>query len=112
MNVGEVEIELDGKKYTLRPSLGAAKRINAMGDFQSVINKILSYDLSYYINVVAAGLDKRPQTLMEVGGVSMEEAVYKTGMHALVTPLSLYVGYLANGGKPVDNGAAPQTGEA
>ena len=111
MNVGEVEIELDGNKYTLRPSLGAAKKVNASGGFQNVITKLLSYDMDYYVTVISAGLDKRPLSVMVAGGPNLEEAIYKTGLHALVNPLALYVSNLANGGKPVDN-EAPKTGEA
>jgi hypothetical protein len=104
MNVGEVEIQLDGKTETLRSSLGAAKRVNAAGGFSQVINKLLAYDFDYYVTVVSAGLGKKPS--------EVEEAIYKTGLPNLVGSLSLYVGYLANGGKPADSSGEKDTGEA
>jgi hypothetical protein len=104
MNVGEVEIQLDGKSETLRSSLGAAKRVNAAGGFSQVINKLLAYDFDYYVTVVSAGLGKKPSEI--------EEAVYKAGLPNLVAPLSLYVGYLANGGKPAEASGENKTGEA
>jgi hypothetical protein len=39
MNIGEVEIQLDGKTETLRSSLGAAKRVNAAGGFTHVMEQ-------------------------------------------------------------------------
>jgi hypothetical protein len=104
MNVGEVEIKLDGKTETLRSSLGAFKRVNAAGGFQNVINKLLGYDFDYFVTVVSAGLNKKP--------ADIEEAVYKTGLPPLLGGLTKYVGYLANGGKPAeDPGEKPDTGE-
>lgn len=103
MSVGEVEIKLDGKQETLRPSLGAAKRVNAAGGFSQVINKLIAFDLDYYVTVVAAGLGKKPS--------DVEEAVYKTGLPVLVNELVTYVGYLANGGRPAEVGET-KTGEA
>ncbi len=102
MNVGEVEIQLDGKTETLRSSLGAFKKVNAAGGFTNVINKIVGYDFDYYVTVISAGLNKKP--------ADIEEAIYKTGLPNLVQPLALYVGYLAHGGKPAEEVKA-DTGE-
>ncbi len=105
MNIGEVEIELDGEKKVLRPTLGAAKRVNAAGGFSNVINKLLGYDLDYYVTVISAGLDRKPQTV--------EEAVFKTGLPNLLGPLTKFVVNLSNGGKPPpeDDGKVVDTGE-
>ncbi len=105
MNVGEVEIELDGEKKVLRPTLGAAKRVNASGGFSQVINKLLGYDLDYYVTVISAGLDRKPATV--------EEAVFKSGLPTLVEPLCRFVVNLSNGGKPppADDGKVIDTGE-
>ncbi|WP_029581937.1 hypothetical protein [Bradyrhizobium sp. URHD0069] len=102
--VGEVEITLDGKTETLRPSLGAAKKVNAAGGFQQVLNRLLAYDMDFYVTVVAAGMNKKPQ--------EVEEAVYTSGLYSLVNPLALYVGYLANGGKPVEAAGDSKSGES
>jgi hypothetical protein len=107
MNVGEVEIKLDGKTETLRSSLGAFKRVNAAGGFTNVINKLLGYDFDYYVTVISAGLNKKPADLAD-----LENAIYKTGLPPLLGDLTKYVGYLANGGKPAeDPGEKPDTGE-
>ncbi len=89
---GEVEIKLDGKPETLRSSLGAAKRVNGMGGFAQVLNKLQAFDLEYYVGVVSAGLGRKPH--------EVEEAVYKTGLPMLAGDLMVYVNLLANGGKP------------
>jgi hypothetical protein len=102
MNIGEVEIELDGEKKVLRPSLGAAKRVNAAGGFSNVINKLLAYDFDYFVTVISAGLSKKPS--------EVEEAIYKTGLPKLVNDTTLYVTYLANGGKPAPT-EADKSGE-
>ncbi len=105
MNVGEVEIKLDGKTETLRSSLGAFKKVNAAGGYTNVINKLLGYDFDYYVTVISAGLNKKP--------ADVEEAIYKAGLPNLLGDLTKYVGYLANGGKPAeDPGEKADTGEA
>ncbi|MCW2228091.1 hypothetical protein [Bradyrhizobium elkanii] len=105
MGVGEVEITLGDKTVTLRSSLGAAKRVSAAGGYTNVMEKLMAYDMSYFVTVVSAGLNKKP---MEV-----EEDVYKTGLPNLVADLVTYVGYLANGGRPADmSSGEKETGEA
>lgn len=97
--MADIEIKLDGKIETLRPSLGAAKRVNAAGGFSNVINRIQAADLEFYTLVVAAGLNKK--------NAEVEEAVYRTGLPALGSDVVKFVNYLANGGKPFE----PETSE-
>ncbi len=92
MNVGEVEIKLNGEVKTLRPSLGAAKRVNARGGFASVVGRLQAADFDFYVLVVAAGLGKKE--------AEIENAVYLTGLPALGADLVTFVNILANGGKP------------
>jgi hypothetical protein len=99
---GDVEIKLNGKVETLRPSLGAAKRVNASGGFANVVNRIQAADLEFYILVVAAGLGKK--------NADVEEAVYRTGLPALGVDVIKFVNILANGGKPFEP-EAPTEGE-
>jgi len=104
MNVGEVEITLDGKTETLRCSLGAFKKVNAAGGFTNVINKLRGYDFDYVVTVVSAGLNKKP--------ADIEESIYKTGLSPLLGGVTKYVGYLANGGRPAEEpGEKADTGE-
>lgn len=101
--VGEVEIQLDGKTETLKSSLRAGLAIADMGGASPVWQRLSSLDLRTYIAVVAIGLN-RPQQ-------AVEEAVYNTGMIKLSEPLSLYVGYVSNGGKPADTPKEDAPGE-
>lgn len=104
MGVGEIEITLGDKTVTLRSSLGAAKRVNAAGGFTQVMEKLMAYDMNYFVTVVSAGLNKKP--------LEVEEAIYKAGLPNLVADLVTYVGYLANGGRPADSSGEKDTGEA
>ena len=88
----DVEINLDGKSETLRCTLAAAKRVNAMGGFQNAVNRVNTADLDYYIQIVAAGVNKKP--------ADVEQAVFRTGLPALSGSLVKFINLLANGGKP------------
>lgn len=99
----DVEINLDGKIETLRPSLAAAKRVNASGGFAHVVNRIQAADLEFYILVVAAGMNKKNS--------DVEEAVYRTGLPALGADVVKFVNLLANGGKPMDEAPGETSGE-
>lgn len=90
--MADVDIKLDGSPVTLRPTLKAARRVSAAGGFQNVVNRLQSGDIDYYINVVAAGLDKK--------AADVEEKVFRTGLPALADGLVRFVNLLANGGKP------------
>lgn len=91
---GDVEIKLNGNVATLRPSLAAAKRVNAQGGFSHVVGRLQAADLDFYILVVAAGLGKK--------NAEVELDVYKTGMPALGADVVKFVNILANGGKPFE----------
>jgi hypothetical protein len=104
MGVGEVEISLGGKTETLRSTLKAAKAVNAGGGFINVLGKLAGMDHDFYVLVVAAGLDKRP--------IDVENKVYEVGLPSLTEPLSTFVQYLANGGKPLAPTEDAGTGEA
>jgi hypothetical protein len=91
--IGEIEIQLNGKTETLRPSLEAAKKVNTGGGgFMNVLQKLAVMDQDYYSLVVAAGLGKRPAEV---------DAVWRTGLPNLTESLALFVQSLANGGRPI-----------
>src|SRR5665213_2344985 len=96
VGIGEVDITLNGKPVTLRSTLKAAKLVNASGGFNPVLERLRDFDQRHYSIVVAAGLGKRP--------IDVENDVYQTGLPALHSPLSTFVQYLANGGKPFSIG--------
>lgn len=88
-----IEITLNGKAETLRPSLGAAKKVNAMGGFMHVHSRLQAYDFDVFVMVTSAGLEKKAS--------DVEAAVYKTGLPNLLADLTSFVNLLANGGKPI-----------
>ncbi len=92
--IGDVEITLNGTVAKLRPSLGAAKRVNSAGGFANVVSRLQAADLDFYIMVVAAGMNKKT--------AEVEEAVYLTGLPALGADVVKFVNILANGGKPFE----------
>lgn len=88
----EVEIELNGKAETLKPSLRAGKVINnAFGNYVDALRQLHIYDHSAYSVIVAAALGKKP--------ADVEEAVFATGLNKLSVPLALFVNSLACGGR-------------
>lgn len=92
-STGEIEIKLDGKSFILKSTLRAGYAIADMGGAGAVWQRLANMDLRAYVAVVAAGLGKPP--------ASVEDVVFATGMAPLTEPLSLFVGYLSNGGKAV-----------
>ena len=88
-DIGEVETPLGTLKSTLR----AARIVNGMGGFSEAFRALARFDLDAYITIVAAGLNKKPS--------EVEDAVYALGLPTLVEPLTKYVEYLSNGGKPL-----------
>jgi hypothetical protein len=93
---GEVTITLGDRSETLRPTLKAARQINALGGFVEVFRRLGAFDLETYIAVVAAGTGKKP--------AQVEEAVYAAGIQTLTEPLAEFVSILANGGKAATGG--------
>jgi hypothetical protein len=104
MGLGEVEIELGGKTETLRSTLKAAKQVNGGGGFINVLGRLAAMDQDFYVMVVAAGLDRKI--------VDVEQKVFDAGLPNLTEPLSTFVQYLANGGKPITASDGDGTGEA
>lgn len=105
MEIGSVDITLDGKPATLRSSLEAGKRVNSGGGYMTVLTKLATMDHDYYVLVVSAGLGKKPS--------DVDGAVYRTGLPNLTQALSTFVEYLANGGKPITPAEdEPKLGEA
>lgn len=105
MSVGEVEILLNGKTETLRSSLDAGKRVNALGagGYVHVNNRLQAFDHDYFVMVVAAGLGKKPS--------DVESDVFWNGLPPLQLDLIKFVNYLANGGKPFTQSRETEPGE-
>jgi hypothetical protein len=94
MTLAEVAITLDGKDVSLKCGSEAAKIVNAIaGGMLPAIGRLGALDFDAYVQIVAAGLNKKPR--------DVEAAVYKTGIVELTKPLITFVEHLTNGGKPV-----------
>lgn len=105
MNPGEVEIELNGRKEILRPSLRAAKEVFANGGFAGSIQRLANGVLDEYVAIVSSGLKKKR--------TDVEDDVYATGMESLSEPLARFVSILGNGGKePKAESGENKSGEA
>jgi hypothetical protein len=102
--VGEVDIELNGKVETLKSTLPAARLVSQLGGgFLNASARVSVMDFDLCVAIVAAGLGKQSK--------DVENAVFATGLADLIGPISTFVTYLANGGKPPKEDA-PASGEA
>ena len=98
------QIELPNGLGTLKPTLGAAKNINAaFGSFMEALRRVSALDLGAMITIVAFGLDEKQR--------DVEDDVWAAGTD-LVQPLSDYLTLLANGGRPIKSEKEPKSGEA
>lgn len=95
---GEIAITLDGEERTLKPSLGAATRVNnRFGGFSKAIAELAALNLDAYVVVIGHGLGAT-----DAEQKVLKEKVYKTGVTNLVRPLTRFVVILANGGRDPD----------
>lgn len=90
---GDVEIELEGKKLRLKPSLEACLRLSRspLGDPRALYDKCMGLNFEAMITVIAAGL-----------GVEIEEiqeSVFRTGTANLIGPCSRFIINVSNGGR-------------
>lgn len=89
---GEVDITLDGKTVTLRPTLEASMQISArFGGCLEAYHGLGKFDITTYIGVVAAALKKDPG--------EVQNMVFDAGMDSLNKPLQRFVSRLSNGGR-------------
>lgn len=101
---GEVEIELGGKRRTLRCSLRAARAVSGVaGGFGGAFEGLERMSLATSTAIVAAGLGLKTSAEIE----AIENDVYEFGLEPLAKPLARFVSMLMNGGRePSDSGAA------
>jgi hypothetical protein len=97
---GDVTITLYGElksaEHVLKCGLEPFKKIsNAFGGFVPALRALQSYDMTASVAIVAAGLGK---TAKEV-----EADVFRTGLIALVEPLTDYLNALMHGGRKADD---------
>lgn len=96
---GDVAFQANGRTYTLRPYLGAAKGISAeFGGLLNAYSRIRTYDMAGMSRIVAYGLDMAdPKHTEEV-----EQIVYDAGIRTLAEPLCAYIERLGNRGQPIE----------
>lgn len=104
LGAGDVEIELDGERVKLRPSLKASQIISReSGGVVGAIERAARFDHDTIVSCVALGLGK---TVKEI-----EEAAWQTGLATLAPPVMEFLSMIANGGRPRSGGSESPKGE-
>jgi hypothetical protein len=102
--VTEVKTKLVGKDAVLRPSLRAAKKLDAFfGGIGNGFQPLRQFNLAAYTAVIAAGLGKTDE--------EVEEAVYETGLANLAGDASLFLSLLTLGGSMPEKDDKKNEGE-
>lgn len=102
--MSDIFLELGGERVALRCTLRAAKEINSFfGSYTAAYRKLIEYDLSAYVAIIAAGIGRKPS--------EVEKAIFEVGMPDLASSLTEYLNLLCNGGKPFNSEAKAATGE-
>jgi len=97
INAGEYKIAMDGKQYTLSPSLAAFNRLAQLGAFDDVRDKIMRRDAGTISVVIRWGLGWKDDQARR-----LPELMYKTGLSALWEPCYRYFFALYHDGKTVE----------
>lgn len=98
IGAGDVEIELDGKTFYLRPTLDACmalSRFAGRDGMATLIDRCLRHEFDVITMIVAHGIGVSPQTK------DLPSIVFKTGLFNVVPPLITFLNNLANGGAPL-----------
>ena len=97
LGAGNVDIELDGETYTLRPTLKAAQNISrAKGGIMAAVDAVGKFDFDTMVSVIALGIGAEGKEARD-----LPDKVWSTGMADLTGPVITYLSILANGGRPV-----------
>ncbi len=95
---GNIDIEIDGVTYHLRPTLAAVRAIEArFGGLRGAANALLAISVEGAAFIIAAGAN-----LTEKQTVGLPEAVWQEGVVELTPLLNKYLAALYNprGGEP------------
>lgn len=96
---GNVEIELDGKPFTLSPTLQACIRISRIGGgLNAAVQRCLALDMDTICEIITAGVGFNPNQAKMV-----PEAVFKTGLILLSAPCIDFINIIGNGGRPIED---------
>lgn len=104
--MSDIEIEVNGRGLTLRPTAAAVKVACSYGGLRGAFDRLQALDFDAYVQIIAAASGKKPRDI--------EDDVLKSPWIEFVEPLSDLLSRLGNGGKPIvrnEDGEAPK-GEA
>lgn len=99
LGAGDIEVEIGGEKYTLKPSLGACMALTSdpaglIGSENSLFMRIGKLDITVMARVIRLGLGVGAGALRD-----LEEKIYSTGLTTLVDPLQQFLIVVVNGGR-------------
>lgn len=101
LGAGDVPVEIDGEKFTLVPTLNAARVLSARDGLRGAMRRVLDLDTNTILEVVGAGLTHdgyRPPA-------DMAERIWRTGFMlsagGVADAAFTYLNVLANGGRPL-----------
>lgn len=96
IGAGNVEIDIAGNIYTLRPTLKAAQGVSRRFDgITGAYARIAAGDLDAITAIVNFGLGYEGKD-----ATRMESEVFEAGITDMIAPVSRFISVLANGGRP------------
>lgn len=98
IGAGDIEVQLDGAPYTLKPTLEACMAISRIGGgLQAAVQRCINLDMETICDIIAAGLSANPTQRKKM----IPELVFKTGLIALSAPCIEFIHVVGNGGRPL-----------
>lgn len=108
LGAGDVQIELDGKLVTLRPTWEACQRISKIGGgLNAVAQRISMLDMDTICEVISIGLNLNP-----VLSKKLPKAIFDVGLINLAGPCIDFVHIIGNGGRPITEDEEDQDNDA
>lgn len=105
-NAGDIPIRLDGREFTMKPTLEACLAINRLGSgLNAVIQKCANMDFETICEIVCIGLDATSGKNRQ----EVQQLVFNTGVIHVAADAIMFVRTVANGGvvpKDEDEGEA------
>ena len=97
IGAGDIVLDLDGHKLTLRPSLQAAIALSSgRGGITGMVQRCLDFEFDAIHTVILAGLGQK-------GSKDLRELIFKAGLITLGPHCIRFLHIVANGGRPVSD---------
>lgn len=104
--IGDIVVDFDGSKITLKPTLEACIRLNNLHNSLNLTKaRVENYDFETICQVIAAGVGANPEQMKRL----VQPGVFRTGMIDLVPVCIEFIGVVINGGRPLPE--LPEVGE-